>query len=93
MGAPVNHVRRLLVTTIRPNPFPQTPPGAQREEPGKLAAQRAFFAQATGQSQAAPAAAAPAPPQAPVSVNRVAEAPAEAPQKVLRPGSLLDIRV
>jgi len=82
------------VTTIRPNVFPQQQPlGGQREEPGKLAAQRAFFAAAMGQVQAPAAAAAPVAPQAPAQVNRVAEAPAEAPQKVLRPGSLLDIRV
>jgi len=93
LGASVNHTRPAFVTTIRPNVFPQQPPvGGQREEAGRLAAQRAFFAAAMGQAQA-PAAAAPAAPQAPVAVNRVADAPAEAPQKVLRPGSLLDIRV
>ncbi|WP_337185877.1 hypothetical protein [Phenylobacterium sp.] len=63
-----------------------------REEAGRLAAQRAFFAAATGQAQptAAPKAeASRVPPQA---VNRIAET-ADAPPKILRPGSILDIRV
>ncbi len=62
--------------------------------PAKLAAQRAFFAAALGQAQA-PAAATPQPqPQArPASVARIPDPAAEPPQRILRPGSLLDIRV
>jgi hypothetical protein len=97
LDASVNHIRPAFVTTIRPNVFPQPQPqpslGGQREEAGRLAAQRAFFAAAMGQTQAPAAVAAPVVPPAPAPVNRVAEAPAEAPRKVLRPGSLLDIRV
>jgi len=61
----------------------------------RLAAQKAFFQQA----MARPSAAAPAPIQAraavvPVRTVEVRPAPgAEAPAKILRPGSLLDIRV
>lgn len=47
-----------------------------------------------GQAPPTTAPTAPATPvEAPVTVNRLAQAGAEAPQKVLRPGSLLDIRV
>ena len=83
------------LTTIRPNAFPQQPQvGGQRDETARLAAQRAFFAAVSGQAQAPTAAAAPAAPQAAAQVNRVAEAaPAEAPQRIARPGSILDIRV
>jgi len=86
------------LTTIRPPVFPQQAPLAgQRDDAGRLAAQRAFFQAVTGQAQtqAPTASAAPATaPEAPQSVNRVAQAnPAEAPQKILRPGSILDIRV
>lgn len=88
------------MTTIRPNVFPQQPPpGGQRDDAGHLSAQRAFFQAVTGQGQAqaaaAPAATTPAAPlEAPQAVNRVAQAsPADTPQKILRPGSLLDIRV
>jgi hypothetical protein len=77
--------------------------GVQRPaiDQDKLAAQRAIFAQLTGQAPAAstavarPAAAAePAVIQqaAPVT-RRVLETPAERPSKLLRPGSIIDIRV
>ena len=102
----VNHVRPA-VTTIRPSPFAQTLPQAQvsqgqaggvRDDSSKLAAQRAFFAAIQAQGVAAPQApAAPvaaAAPQAPAPVQRMAPTnPAEPPQKIMRPGSLLDIRV
>ena len=84
------------MTTIRPNVYPQqAPPGGQRDDAGKLAAQRAFFEAALGRAQAPAAAAAPAEPTAPARTAQVAPtAPSEAPQqRVLRPGSLLDIRV
>jgi len=81
------------VTTIRPSPFQQTPlHTGQRDDAGKLSAQRAFFAAAMAQAQAPAATAAPAAPQA-APATHMATTPAEAPQKVLRPGSLLDIRV
>lgn len=98
MGASsVNHIGPPLVTTIRPNLYPQTQQRPQAQDTGKLAAQRAFFdalAQARAPTQAAaPAAAtaAPAPQAAPV--QRMTTTPTEQPQKILRPGSLFDIRV
>jgi hypothetical protein len=87
------------VTTIRPNPFPQTPPGGPLQsgaspDAAKLAAQKAFFAMVSGAAQpGAPASAAQtpaAPAQAPVIRSAAAT---EAPQKIPRPGSLFDIRV
>lgn len=61
-------------------------------------AQRAFFAAATGApaaAQAQPPAAVQAQPQAPAKpVHRMPlNLPAEPPEKILRPGSFLDIRV
>lgn len=83
------------MTSIRP-PFPTAPqPATDPARPARTAAQRAFFEAALGKaaaSQAAPAPAASAPPPAPVE-TRAAAAPSEAPRKILRPGSLLDIRV
>lgn len=80
---------------IRPQtPFPpQTPAPANT---ARTAAQRAFFQAAMGEAQApAKAAAAPAEPaREAVRVQTVrAETPAEPPTRILRPGSLLDIRV
>jgi hypothetical protein len=85
------------VTTIRSNPFPQqTPQRPMGQDTSKLAAQRAFF-EALGKAQAPVQAApptaqttvaAPAPPQRTVAVE-----PGDQPQKILRPGSLFDIRV
>jgi hypothetical protein len=85
------------VTTIRPNVFPQQPPlGGQRDDAGKLAAQRAFFEAALSRTQG-PSAAAAAETAAPVRAAPAATGAAapgsDAPQKILRPGSLLDIRV
>ncbi len=85
------------MTTIRPNLYPQTQARPQPADSGKLAAQRAFFdtlSQARGQAQAtssttttsAPAAAAPTQRAAPATSG-------ETPTKILRPGSLFDIRV
>jgi len=62
-------------------------------------AQRAFFAAATGApaaaTQAQPRAAVQTQPQAPAKpVHRMPlNLPAEPPEKILRPGSFLDIRV
>ncbi len=83
------------MTTIRPNVFPQQPPvGGQRDDAGRASAQRAFFQAVMGQTQATAAPAAPAAVEAPQTVSRSTQvSPAEAPQKILRPGSILDIRV
>jgi len=85
------------MTAIRPQPFPPAPSqaGVARADQAKLAAQRAFFEAALGKA-AAPtsAAAAMATPTAPpASPPRIPDAGAEKPGKILRPGSLLDIRV
>jgi len=62
----------------------------------RLAAQKAFFQQAMGRPAAA-AAPSSAAVQAPVPAVRTVQlqpsANADAPAKILRPGSLLDIRV
>jgi hypothetical protein len=61
-----------------------------------MAAQRAFFQAAMGQPAAVAAPPAPAAPRAAVHaqpVNRIPDPNAEPPQRILRPGSLLDIRV
>lgn len=84
------------MTPIRPSGLPPAavPAPPQRTDEGKLAAQRAFFAAAMGQPQGA-AAAAPASPvaAAPQAARTAAEPAAEAPPRILRPGTLLDIRV
>lgn len=81
------------MTPIRPGMPPAQPATSTAADAARLAAQRAFFQQAMGR----PAAAAPAPVQAtaaPVRTVELRPSPsAEAPAKVLRPGSLLDIRV
>lgn len=82
------------MTTIRPNPQAQTPlqPQQTGADPARLAAAKAFFALAAGRpAPTADAAAATPPATVPAQVNRVADA--ESPQKILRPGSILDIRV
>lgn len=75
---------------------PSTLPGGERQDSGKLAAQRAFF-EALGKAQVAAAAQAVAPAASIQPTQAVRAAPAPAPadtsQKILRPGSLLDIRV
>jgi len=89
------------VNPIRPNMLPpSTLSGGERQDAGKLAAQRAFFQAALSQAQgaagparttaAAPAAAAPAAVQRTLQAAPPSDEP---PQKILRPGSLLDIRV
>lgn len=80
------------MSTIRPPIFPTSQQPAQSSSSARSAGQRAFFEAAMGR---------PAVAQTPAQENR-AEAPvqkvpvnlpAEPPQKILRPGSLLDIRV
>lgn len=78
---------------IRPTHWQPAP--AAPTSPGRSAAQKAFFAAAMGRAGAL---AAPVPAAAPVTppVQRPLQAsalPEEAPKKVLRPGSLVDIRV
>ena len=84
------------MTTIRPNPFPPTPPQAgPSADAAKLAAQKAFFAMVSGpaQSPAATAVAPSAAPPTPAPAVRNAASAADPPQKIARPGSLFDIRV
>jgi hypothetical protein len=86
------------VSDIRPPSLPIAPtaPGGA----GRTAAQRAFFDAAMGRAGDAPVAA-PAPVarqvQAQPSPQRAAQLTpdpaAEPPKKILRPGSLLDIRI
>jgi hypothetical protein len=85
------------VTAVRPPLFPPSPAlQPTRPDAGRQAAQKAFFDLALGKPAAPQSAAAIAP--APVAAPSRAAAPlpeigAEKPQKILRPGSLLDIRV
>ena len=90
------------MTTIRPNPFAQgqaNPNAGSGQDPAKTAAARAFFEAALGRSQApaATTAAAPtAPPQTQAQAAATRAAPAaggDQPTRILRPGSLIDIRV
>jgi hypothetical protein len=81
------------VNPIRPSALPPTPVSQPGQDSGKLAAQRAFFAAALGQAQAPAAASTPAAVSAAgPSAAPVAPA-AEGAQRILRPGSLIDIRV
>ncbi|MDP3173536.1 MAG: hypothetical protein Q8M88_03775, partial [Phenylobacterium sp.] len=58
------------------------------------AAQRAFFEAALGRAPAPnPVVAAQAQAVAPAAVQRIPDPEAPAPTRILRPGSLLDIRV
>ncbi|WP_312161296.1 hypothetical protein [Phenylobacterium sp.] len=81
------------MSTIRPPIFPTPQPQAQAAAPVRNPAQRAFFEAAMGRP-AAPAQQAQAPAQPAATAQRMpASLPAEPPQKILRPGSILDIRV
>lgn len=92
-----------MTTPVRPPIVPPTQAAQpQRADPARLAAQKAFFDVALGKAAApmapaasmAPAAAAPTAPTAPPKpVQRTPDLTAEPPTKILRPGSLLDIRV
>jgi hypothetical protein len=87
------------VTTIRPTGLPPVQPAVQpqRSEAARLEAQKAFFQMATGKAQApvaaAPTTASTTPVRATSPAPRIAELSAEPPAKILRPGSLLDIRI
>lgn len=83
-----------MATPVRPNPAMLPPVQAQpAASPARLAAQRAFFqnavAAAGGPAPSAPVA--PAPVAAPQM--HIAAPTGEPPARVLRPGSLLDIKV
>lgn len=83
---------------VRPNIWANVPPPGQGAGPAKTAAQRAFFDQAlgkaTGGAQAQPqTAVAQSQPQTQPVQRMPTDQPAEQPAKILRPGSLLDIRV
>lgn len=86
------------MSTIRPQvqQYPQ-PQYQGSGNPGRLAAQQAFFALA-GQARPpttaqAPQTTAAAAPGVLAQVATPTSQPADAPQKILRPGSLVDIRV
>ena len=89
------------MTPIRPSAYPVQPAANPAADAARTQAQRAFFDQALGRANAptrAPAApaftTAPAPAPAPVQRAQILPDPAAAaPAKLLRPGSLLDIRV
>lgn len=86
---------------VRPNVWASVPPPAQGQGAVKTAAQRAFFDQALGKATGTPQA---QPQTAPVRADPVQAQPAplqrmptsqptDDPARILRPGSLLDIRV
>lgn len=78
---------------IRPTSW--QPPAAPTASPGRTAAQKAFFDAAMGRAGATPApVAAPAPvTPTPQRTVQTASLPEEPPKKILRPGSLIDIRI
>jgi len=84
-----------VIPPVRP-PMPPSAapnPAAVRTDPARLAAQRAFFDLALGNVVGHPAAPTAAPQSARAPVQSRSGQIADAPQKTLRPGSLLDIRV
>ena len=96
------------MTPIRPNAYAAPPVANPAADGARQAAQRAFFDAAMGRANGTAAPAAAAAPavttqtsafaatlrQAPVQqVQRRPDPTAEAPVKILRPGSLLDIRI
>lgn len=84
-----------MALPVRPAIQP-APPVAPRPDAGRLTAQKAFFQAALGKAEPAAAPAALAAPQARAEAQPATPAtaaPQEPPKKILRPGSLLDIRV
>ena len=79
------------MSTIRPPIFPTPQPQAQAQ--ARSSAQQAFFAAATGRPAAQPQVQAQPQAQAAPAQRMPASLPADPPQKILRPGSILDIRV
>lgn len=86
MSPPVTPVR----PPILPNPAPTG--AATRPDAGRTAAQKAFFDLAMGKAAPPQAAAIPASAPTPAPQRTVA-ASGEAPARIMRPGSLLDIRI
>jgi hypothetical protein len=80
------------VNPIRPPLLPASTAAQQGSDAAKLAAAKAFFAAAMGQPSAPAVTPEPSAPRTTAPVRSQA-ASSEAPQKILRPGSLLDIRV
>ena len=78
------------MSTIRPN-FPPPATTARPVRPDVRAAQKAFFQASV--TAAAPTAARPEPVRAAAPAARTATQPEPEPQRYLRPGSLLDIKV
>ncbi len=81
------------MTTIRPSVQPPIPQGAPVRDDAKMAAARAFFAAAMGQAPAPAAATASPATSAQTAVAQTAAPSSNAPQRIPRPGSLIDIRV
>lgn len=83
-----------MTSPIRPSnlPSPQVGGAGQGGGADRTAAQKAFFDIALGKTPA-PAGAATTPAVYAQPVQRIPNPDAEPPSKILRPGSLLDIRV
>lgn len=83
-----------MALPIRPG-FPQTSAPIPRPDSARNAGQRAFFEAALGLQQQAPMASATSqPPPRPQPAGRIpTDLPADPPERILRPGSLLDIKV
>jgi hypothetical protein len=81
------------VSTIRPANLTPASPIARPVDAARLAAQKAFFEAALGKAPTAAASPSPVAAAQAAPVQRVPELDAPKPQKLLRPGSLLDIRV
>ena len=83
-----------MALPIRPG-FPQSSAPVQRPDPVRNAGQRAFFEAALGVQQQAPlSSAASQPAPRPQPTGRIpTDLPADPPERILRPGSLLDIKV
>jgi len=81
------------VTPVRPSLFPAAPAVQPQADAARVAAQKAFFEMAMGRTPAPAAARAAPDAAAPARIHRIPDPAAPAPQKLLRPGSLLDIKV
>ena len=82
-----------MATPIRPG-FQAPPQATQRPDAARNTAQRAFFQAAMGNAAAPTAAQAPfTAPVAQPTQRMPGPLPADPPTKILRPGSLLDIKV
>ena len=79
------------MSTVRPPIFPQAQVPSQGVQPARNPGQRAFFEAAMGKTAATSVqgVAAAAVPAQKIPTNL----PADPPERILRPGSLLDIRV